>query len=93
MLALGMILSVADRRIYFKADESGIIIAGVHVDDNFLVSDSPSLAFHFDAAWTKAYGAADEDDTTFCGTLYTDLPDGSMQLSMDSSIGDVGVVL
>ena len=58
MLALGMIQSVADRRIYFKTDESGILVAGVHVDDNFLVSDSPSLASQFDEAWTKEYGAS-----------------------------------
>ena len=93
MCALDMIQSVADRRIYFKTDAPGILVVGVHVDDNFQIATSTSFASQFDAAWTKAYSAADDDDTTSCGTLYADQPDGSRQLSMDSSIGDLGVIL
>ena len=93
MCAQDMTQSVADRRIYFKTGASGLLVVGVHVDDNFQIATSSSLASQFDAAWTKAHGAAVDDDTTFCGTLYTDLPVGSRQLSMDSSIDDLGVIL
>ena len=81
-----MTQSVADRRIYFKTDDTGFVMVGVRVDDNFQVSKSESLAAEFDKAWTEAHGATEDDDTTFCGTLYTDQPDGPRQLSMDSSI-------
>ena len=44
MCALDMTQSVADRRILFKTDAPGILVVGVHVDDNFQIATSTSLA-------------------------------------------------
>lgn len=45
---------MADRRIYFKTDATGFLVVGIHVDDNFQIATSASLAAEFDKAWTKA---------------------------------------
>ena len=93
LLAWGFQQSVVDRRLFYQFDDEGkALIVGVFVDDNWILSQSPSLYAKFQENWSTVYeGAPDMSDTEgeFCGVGSVRIDDETVELHVDKAIDDL----
>jgi len=89
----GFKASIVDTRLFYKADSEGkLMLVGVFVDDNFMISQSPGLTAEFQANWRESYDEAPDMAATmldFCGVGMEQMADGSVTLHVDKAIDNL----
>ena len=88
LISEGFVQSIVDRRVFIKqlgaTRGETLFVIGVYVDDYWTYCEYDAVWDDFYGKWSSRYTASatvNEAGSDFCGTSFTELPDGSLSLT------------